>query len=224
MIRSAVALLLGCLLMAATAHAQEMRVTGPIYYGAAEGAAAVGVVEIRTVYASNPAFMRLRALGLSETDGGRGQRLFDEAQTAARRALAQVASDNGLDVITEVGGVVDASEEPVDFSQQVIEGLPRFHVEGKVLHGSARGARTLASIDSQQLLNAIPAYVEWLSSDPSEARYHLLQKEYQDAFGQAVRQVARDERLDVLVEVGAATARSGVVDDVTPQAVSALAG
>lgn len=217
-----VALLLGAWLLIA-ASVPDLRVTGRVFYGKAEGARSVGVVDIRVIYASNPAFLRMKAFGLSETDGGRGQHLFDESQVAARHALARIATDNGLDVITQIGGVSGAQTEPVDFTQQVIDALPHFYVEGKLLHGNVRGARSIAEIDSQTLLAAIPSYIEWLGSDPSEARYHILKKDYEDKFGRAVRQSARDAGADVIVEKGAATSRHGELKDVTSQAVSVLA-
>lgn len=221
MIWRGVALLLGTwLLIAATVP--DLLITGRVFYGEAEGARSVGVVDIRVIYASNPAFLRMKALGLSETDGGRGQHLFDESQVAARRALARIATNNGLDVITEIGGVSGAETEPGDFTQQVIDVLPHFYVEGKLLHGSVRGARTIAEIDSQTLLAAIPSYIEWLGSDPSEARYHILKKDYEDKFAKAARQSAREAGADVVAEKGAATSRHGEVKDITSQAVSVI--
>ena len=223
MLGRGLALVMGLLLFAAAAP-PEVQVTGPVYYGRAQGASDVGVVDIRLVYASNPAFVRMRAFNLSETDGGRGQKLFDEAQSAARHALAVVASAYDLDVITEIGGVTGTENEPADLTQPVIDELPQFYVEGKVLHGSVRTASSLGEIDSQALLGAIPAYVEWLGSDPSEARYHLLKQEYEKAFARAVRQAARNAGVDLVVEKGAATLRDGAVDDLTSEAIAGVAG
>lgn len=221
LVRCAGALLLAALPLQAADETPGPTVTGPVYYGEARGATKVGEVAIRLVYAENPAFIRLRALGLSESDGGRGQALFDAAQVAAKRALARVANDHELDLIVEIGGVSGA-DGVVDRTGEVVEQLPHFHVEGKVLHGSERNARQLAEIDSLAVLMTIPSFVEAQALDESNARFHILQKDYQDRFAAALRKTARDGNYDVLVEKGAATSRFGAILDVTQQTITAL--
>ncbi|GJM21548.1 MAG: hypothetical protein DHS20C15_14630 [Planctomycetota bacterium] len=196
-------------------------ISGPVYYGEPVGATRIAEVAIRLVYAENPAFMRLRALGLSESDGGRGQALFDAAQSAAKRALARVASAHNLQVIAELGSVQGASNL-MDRTREVIDELPQFYVEGKVLHGNARNARELAEVDSLAVLMAIPSFVEAQGLDESNARFHILQKDYQDRFAAAMRKIARDSGLDSIVEKGAATSRFGAILDVTQQAIQSL--
>lgn len=218
---------LGALLLAvAPLHARDDRAepstSGPVYYGEAAGATRFAEVAIREVYAKNPAFMRLRALGLSESDGGRGQELFDAAQSAAKRALARVADNHDLQVIAELGSVQGA-EGVVDRTSEVIDELPHFYVEGKVLQGNARNARQIGELDSQAVLMAIPAFVEAQGLDSNSARFHILQKEYQDRFSDAMRKTARDAGLDSIVEKDAATSRFGAILDVTQQAIQSLA-
>lgn len=200
----------------------ELVITGQILYGRAEGAEIAAVTDIVTVYENNPAFIRMREAGLSETDGGRGQQLFDAAQAAAKKALAGIARDRDIDVITTPGGV-SGSDAPIDdVTQEVIDRLPLFHVEGKVLQGRDRGAQILGEVDSQLVLESIPEYVEWVTLGEDDARYHLLRKHWQDAFNRVVRDVWRNNSADCVVELGGATSRLGSVPDWTQQAIDAL--
>jgi len=202
--------------------AQELQVVGQVLYGSAEGARRGGEVDIVSVYGSNPAHMRMRALGLSETDGGHGQRLFAEAQAAANRALAKVARGAGLDVLTVPGGLSGGSEAPPDLTAAVIEQLPLYHVEGRVLAGTARDARVLVELDAAALWCAIPAWREAQLLTPETANYHFLMKQAQDIFERVVKQVQRDGGYDGLVEKGGVTSRLGPVPDVTAAAIAAV--
>jgi len=200
----------------------ELVITGQILYGKAEGAEHAAVADIVTVYDNNPAYSRMREAGLSETDGGRGQTLFDAAQDAAHKALAGTARPRDIDVITTPGGVSGGDHPIDDVTQDVIDRLPLFHVEGKVLQGRARGAQVLGEIDSQQVLHAIPEYLEWLTLGEDDARYHLLRKHWQDEFNRVVREVWHDNSADCVVELGGSTSRLGPVPDWTQQAIDAL--
>ena len=204
------------------AEAQALQVTGQILYGTAANAHKGGTVDVVAVYASNPAYMRMRANGLSETDQARGTRLFNEAQGAANRALAKVAKANSIDVITIPGGVEGGEAVPVDVTAQVIDQLPLYCVEGKVLAGNARDARVLVQLDPAQLWNAIPAWREAQLLTQNDANYHFLMKQAADQFERAVKKVLRDGGYDGIVETGGVTGRLGPVADVTAAAISAI--
>jgi hypothetical protein len=177
------------------------------------------VCDIVQVYNNNPAYMRMKALGLSESDGGHGRTLFEQAQKWSNKALATVARDKGLDVITIPGGVEGTDSAPEDVTQAVIDELPLFCIEGNL----AQGARSVAEVDSQAVLDVIPEYVEWQSLDENDARWHILRKAYLDAFSRALKRTVRDQGLDAVVERGGVTGRLGPVPDVTSAVVEALA-
>lgn len=208
-------------LLAAAAPLGELVVTGKILYGAGQAARAAGTVDIVSVYNQNPAYMRMKAQGLSENDS-RGKALFEIAQKWANKALATVARDHGLDVITVPGGVQGGDRPAPDLTQQVIDELPFYYVEGNVLHGSVAGARSIAEVDSQAVLSAIPAYAEWLGLDENDARWHILRKSYLDSFNKALTRTVRDQGLEAVVERGGVTSRLGAVLDVTAAVIQAL--
>lgn len=205
----------------AAAPAEDVKVTGQVVYGSDEGARRAAEVDIVRVYNTNPAYIRMKSLGLSDSSA-RGRNLFDEAESSAKRALAVVAARHRLDVITVPGGVEGGEIAVRSLTDEVIDELPLFCVEGTVLHGRVAGAQRIGELDSQSLLEAIPAYVEWLPLNENDARYHILRKRYQDDFARAVRRVARSQDLDAVVEKGDVTARRGPVPDVTRVAIETL--
>lgn len=199
---------------------RDVNVTGQVLYGSAAGAQNAAEVDIVDIYNNNPAYMRLKAFGLQETEG-RGKKLFDEARATTNKALASVARRHGVDVITVKGGV-EGGEAP-DLTREVIEDLPVFAVEGPLLHGSSpRGLTSVGEVDSDQVLQNIAAYVEWKALRPDDARYHLLQQTWKDLYAKAIKKVARDQGLDGIVEKGDVTSRLGAVPDVTRAVVQAL--
>ncbi len=203
--------------------AVDVEVTGQVLYGSANGAQTAAVVDILDVYNNNPAYMRLKEFGLSETQG-RGKQLFEEARASTNKALAAVARRHGIDVITVPDGVT--SDEGVsDLTSEVMDQLPTYCIEGNLLHGSnPRLMQSVGELDSQMVLEAIPAYIEWTGLDENDAQFHLLQKSYLDKFSKAVKKVARDQGLDGLAEQGDVTSRHGSVPDVTRAVIEALAG
>jgi hypothetical protein len=202
--------------------AEDLVVSGQVVYGKATGARRAATVDILKVYAQNPIYICMKNAGLSETDGARGGKLFAAAQAATNKALARAAKAGRADVITVPGGVSGGDRPIPDLTQEVIDLLPIYHFEGTVLFGSARVVRSAAELDSDKLLAEIPAYTEYLLLSPNDARYHLLRKEFQDAFKAAVRKAARDGNFDLVAERGTVTCRLGAVDDITLQAIGAL--
>jgi hypothetical protein len=214
-------LLAGTILLLAAAG-EALKVTGQVLYGSAEKAQHGATVNILTVYAQNPVYMRMKAEGLSETDGGRGSKLFAEAQGCANKALVKVAKAEKLDVITVPGGLTGGSEPIRDLTSAVIDQMPVFYVEGRVLTGSAVDARSVVELDSAALLAAIPAWRESQTLTQDDANWHFLRKQAQDAFEKAVKKIARDNAWDAVVEKGGVTSRLGPVLDVTQTAIAAL--
>jgi len=201
--------------------APALEITGQVLYGSAQGARTAAVVDIVEIYSRNPAYMRLKALGLQETQG-RGKALFDEARATTNKALAEVARRHRLDVITVPGGVNGC--EAANLTREIVELLPIYSIEGALIHGAAgREIRTIGELDSPAVLSTIPAYVEWRALRPDDARYHLLQQAWQEQYARAVRKVAREQNLDGLAEKGNVTSRLGQVPDVTRAVVQALA-
>ena len=204
------------------AAVEALKVTGQVLYGSADNAQRGATVNILAVYAQNPAYMRMKADGLTETDGGRGSKLFSEAQGCANKALIKVAKAEKLDVMTVPGGVSGGPDAIRDLTASVIEQLPLYFVEGRVLTGSAVDARLVVELDSAALLAAIPAWRESQLLTQDDANWHFLRKQAQDAFERAVKRVARDNAYDAVVEKGAATGRLGPLADVTQAAIVAL--
>ncbi len=218
------ALLLALLAAPAVTAGEDLTVTGQILYGRAEGAQTGAVVDALAVYDQIPAYMHMQELGLSESDSA-GRTLFAQAQDVWKKALARVARDMGIDVITVPGGLVGGSSTIADVTLAVIEVLPKYFVHGKLLHGRAQGAGNadnLAELDVQRVLDAIPAYREFLGTADGDARHHILRKQYETEFAEAVAKVARNGNHDVLVEASGVTSRLGYVPDVTDAVIEAL--
>ncbi len=200
----------------------EVVVTGQILYGQAQGAQRAATADILAVYASNPAYMHMRALGLSETDNGRGTRMFQEARASTNKALAKAAAEGRIDVITVPGGV-SGGEQPIpDLTVSVIDKLPVYFVDGKVLSGNAQTCRRAAELDSSTLLLAIPAWRESLALTENDANYHFLRKQAFEAYEKALKAAADDGGFDAVIERGGVSCRLGPVPDLTQQAVAAL--
>jgi molybdopterin biosynthesis enzyme MoaB len=200
-----------------------LAVTGQVVYGKADGARTAAVVDILAVYANNPIYMRMKAEGLSETDGKRGSKLFADSQAATNKALAKVAREVEVDVVTVPGGVKGGERPIPDLTQKVIDKLPVYHVEGKVVSGNVANARLIAELDSAALLNAIPAWREAQKLTANDVDYHLLRKRAQEQFEAAVKKAAGEGNYDAVVERGGVTSRLGPVADITPAAMAALA-
>jgi hypothetical protein len=215
-------LLLAGALLLLVAAAGALTVTGQVLYGSAENAQHGATANILVVYAQNPAYMRMKAEGLTETDGARGTKLFSEAQGCANKALIKVARSEKLDVITVPGGLSGGSDPIRDVTAAVIEQLPLYFVEGRVLTGSTLDARSIVELDSAALRAAIPAWRESQQLTQDDANWHFLRKQAQDAFEKAVKKVARDNAYDAVVEKGGATCRLGPIADVTQAAIVAL--
>jgi len=212
---------LGLLLLGAVVT-DALLVTGKVVYGKVEGARTAAVVDILAVYANNPIYMRMKAEGLTETDGKRGSKLFAEAQAATNKALAKVALDAKIDVITVPGGVTGGERPISDLTQRVIDRLPVFHIEGKLLFGTLAEARQIAELDSAVLRAAIPAWREAQKLTENDADYHLLRKKASEQFEEAVKEAAHDGEYDAVVEKKGVTSRLGPVADLTPAAIAAL--
>src|SRR5262245_50899996 len=219
--RLAACAVLGLALIAA-AWADALAVTGKVVYGKVEGARTAAVVDILAVYANNPIYMRMKAEGLTETDGKRGTKLFSEAQAATNKALAKVALDAKIDVITVPGGCTGGELPISDLTQKVIDRLPVYHIEGKLLFGSLADPRSVAELDSTVLRNAIPAWREAQKLTENDADYHLLRKKAQEQFEEAVKEAAHDGEYDAVVEKKGVISRLGPVADLTPAAIAAL--
>jgi len=215
-------LLLASLALLFCAAVDALQVTGQILYGSADKAQRGAVVDILAVYASNPIYMRMKAERLSETDGARGSKMFADAQVTTNRSLVKVAHAEKLDVITVPGGLSGGSEPIRDLTAAVIDQLPLYHVEGRVLAGNAADARLIVELDSEQLLAAIPAWRESQSLTENDVNFHFLRKQALDAFERAVKKVARDGGYDAVAEKGGTTCRLGPVADVTQAAIAAL--
>lgn len=215
-------LALAAALLLLVAAVEALKVTGQVLYGSADNAQRGATVDILSVYARNPAYMRMKAEGLSETDGARGTKLFSEAQGCANKALIKVAKAEKLDVITVPGGLAGGAEPVRDLTASVVDQLPLYFVEGRVLTGSAQDARVIVELDSASLLAAIPAWRESQLLTQDDANWHFLRKQAQDAFEKAVKRLARDNGYDAVVEKGGATSRLGPVADVTQAAIAAL--
>jgi hypothetical protein len=214
--------LLTGLLLTLVAAVDGLVVTGQILYGSAERAQRGATVDIIAVYAQNPIYMRMKAEGLSETDGARGSKLFAEAQVTTNRSLVRVAKAEKVDIITVPGGLSGGAEPARDLTAAVVDQLPLYFVEGRVLTGAAVDARVVVELDSASLLAAIPAWRESQALTENDANWHFLRKQAQDAFEKAVKKVARDGGYDAVVEKGGVTCRLGPVADVTQLAVVAL--
>jgi Skp family chaperone for outer membrane proteins len=214
--------LLGGLLLALCAAVEALQVTGQVLYGSVQNAQHGATVDILKVYAANPIYMRMKADGLSETDGGRGSKLFADAQACTNKALVKVARAEKVDVITVPGGMAGGAEPIRDLTAAVVDQLPLYFVEGRVLTGTAVDARVVVQLDSTTLLAAIPAWRESQALTENDANWHFLRKQAQDAFEKAVKKVARDGGYDAVVEKGGVTCRLGPVADVTQTAVAAL--
>lgn len=215
-------LVLAAALLLLVAAVDALKVTGQVLYGSAENAQRGATVNILSVYAQNPAYMRMKAEGLSETDGARGSKLFAEAQGCANKALIKVAKAEKLDVITVPGGLSGGADPIRDLTASVIEQLPLYFVEGRVLTGTAVDARKIVELDSAALLAAIPAWRESQQLTQDDANWHFLRKQAQDAFEKAVKKLARANGYDAVVEKGGATCRLGPLADVTQAAIAAL--
>ena len=109
-----------------------------------------------------------------------------------------------------------------DLTPSVIDKLPVYHIEGKVLFGNASTARLVVQLDSAALLAAIPAWREAQKLTPNDANFHLLRKRAHEQFEAAVKKAAADGHFEAVAERGAVTCRLGPVADITPAAMAAL--
>jgi hypothetical protein len=210
------------LICLAAAPLAKVEVTGQKLYESADTPQTRGAeADIKEVFANNPAYMRLEALGLS-TSSGHGKELFAEADRAAKKALATVANEKDIHVIATLGGVTGGDIPIEDLTDQIIDQLPVYCIDGTVLHGSKRATDMVAEMDRQAVLEAIPAYLRWLDLDESDPDYYFLKEEYEGIYLKALRQVVRDEGLTAVIELGGVTSRLEPPTDVTDLVIGAL--
>jgi hypothetical protein len=210
------------LICMAAAPLSELEVTGKVLYRSAESHPSRGAeVDIKEVFANNPAYMRLEALGLS-TSAGHGQELFAEADRAAKKALATTANELDIHLIAVLGGVSGGDIPIEDLTNQVIDQLPVYCIDGTVLHGSKRATDMVGEMERQAVLESIPAYLRWLELGESDPDYYFLKEEYEGIYLKALRQVVRDESLSAVIELGGVTSRLEPPLDVTDLVIGAL--
>lgn len=202
----------------------ELQITGKVLYRSTHALPTRGAeVDIKQVFANNPAYLRLEKLKLSKSQG-HGQTLFAEADRAAKKALATVALGESLHVITVLGGVTGGEVPVADLTEAVISELPVYCIDGVVHHGSKRDTGAVAQMERQRVLEAIPSYRRWIFLDESDAEYHFLKDEWEGQYLKALRKVVKDEALTAIVEVGCVTSRLAPAADVTDLVIGALEG
>lgn len=215
------ALALAFVSLAAAPLADELVVSGTVLYGKASGATRGAEVDIERVYENNPAYLRIEEQGLSKTSG-HGKKLFDEARRTTKSALAQIANDYDLHVIAHLGGVSGGEIAIDDHTDEVIELLPMFYIDGEVLHGNKRATTGVTQMDRQAVLDAIPAYNQWKDLDEDDADYYFLQTKYQKQYRDALKAVVLEENANVVVEFGGVTSRGDEIPDLTQTVIDAL--
>ncbi|HET6204412.1 MAG TPA: hypothetical protein VFI25_16595 [Planctomycetota bacterium] len=105
----------------------------------------------------------------------------------------------------------------------------KYQVErAKVYHGNPDAFSKPAVVTSLTVFQNIKAYktIEEEKVTPESARYFLLMKEANEVFRKALTQVAKDEKADLVGEVGAIKADDPkvAVPDVTQKMVKAVEG
>ncbi len=178
-------------------------------------------VDINEVYGNHPAFMRMQELGLDRAEG-RGKQLFSQAKKGVKSALAAVADSEDLHVITHLGGVSGGEIAIEDQTWAVIELLPVYHIDGSLWAGKAKARDGVAEMDKEAVLQAIPAYRDWLNLDPDDTQYHFLKAEWEKVYQHALKAVVRDEALQAVVQTGGVTSRLEPAPDVTDRVIAAL--
>ena len=203
----------------------ELKITGQVLYKSSTVASPsrAAEVDLTEIFDNNPAYMRIVALDLDKSTGF-GKELFAEADRAAKKALATVAKDIDVHVITVLGGATGGTVDIEDVTEQVIAELPVYCVDGAVFHGSKRATDNLVEMDRTQVLEAIPAYRKWLELDERDADYYFLKEEYEKAYKAALRSVVRDNSITAVIELGGVTSRLDPPEDITDQVVEALDG
>lgn len=192
-----------------------------VVYGPLKDATCGAEVDIDEIYDHHPAFMRMKQLDLKTTDR-RGKQLFSEAKRGVKSALAAVADSEDLDVITHLGGVSGGEIEIRDQTQPVINLLPEYHIDGAVWIGNKRAQSGVAEMDREAVLEAIPAYMDWISLHPSDAHYHLLRDVWEKVYNEAVKKVMREQALEVVVQEGGVTSRLEPAPVITDMIIEAL--
>jgi len=178
-------------------------------------------VDINQVYGNHPAFMRMEELGLDRSEG-RGKQLFSQAKKGVKSALAAVADSEDLDVIAHLGGVSGGEIAIEDQTLAVIDLLPVYHIDGSLWAGKAKARDDVAEMDKEAVLQAIPAYRDWLSLDPDDTHYHFLKAEWEKIYQHALKAVVRDEVLQAVVQTGGVTSRLEPAPDITDMVIAAL--
>ena len=178
-------------------------------------------VDINEVYGNHPAFMRLQELGLDRADG-RGKKLFNQAKKSVKSALAKVADSEDLHVITHLGGVSGGEIEIADQTAAVIDLLPVYHIDGSLWAGKAKARDNVAEMDKEAVLQAIPAYRDWLNLDPDDTQYHFLKADWDKIFQRALKSVVLGESLEAVVQTGGVTSRLEPAPDITDMVIAAI--
>jgi hypothetical protein len=86
---------------------------------------------------------------------------------------------------------------------------------GQVYYGNARLVRSPCTISADRIYQSIPEYREILEQGltDKDVRYHFLMKKASERFARAVKEMARAEGYDLVVEAGAIVpAKEGVPD------------
>ncbi|MFT7462147.1 MAG: hypothetical protein ACI9EF_000484 [Pseudohongiellaceae bacterium] len=192
-----------------------------VVFGPLGGATHGAEVDINEIYANHPAFMRMQSLGLDSSDG-RGKKMLNQAKKSVKSALAAVASDEDLHVITHLGGVSGGEIDIEDHTAAVIDLLPVYHIDGALWAGKSRARDNIAEMDKEAVLLAIPAYRDWLNLAPSDTEYHFLKEEWNRAFHGALNSVVRDESLEAVVQTGGVTSRLEPAPEITDMVIEAL--
>jgi len=94
----------------------RVRVTGTVLLGSTVGFSGIATVDRRRVFQSIPAWRTIVAEKLSRNTA-RYHFLLKEANDAFRRALEQVAVDNGVDLVVDSGGVEATGLEVQDLTE-----------------------------------------------------------------------------------------------------------
>jgi hypothetical protein len=194
-----------------------------VVYGPLSDATRGAEVDINEIYSNHPAYMRMKDLGLDSSDT-RGKSLLADAMRGVKSALAEVAESEDLDVITHLGGVSGGEIDIRDQTQPVINLLPVYYIDGSVWSGKLkrRAKSGVAEMDREAVLEAIPAYRDWMNLDPGDAHYHLLKDEWDKVYQKALDKVIRDEELNVVAQEGSVTSRLEPAPVITDMVIEAL--
>lgn len=212
---------LTALLLAASPLA-ELQISGKVLFRSPSKVPSRGAeADLAGIFAQNPAYMRIEALGLSKTSG-HGQELFAEADRAAKKALAFVAEERDLHVITALGGIQGGEISIEDLTEVVVSHLPVYCIDGVAHHGSKKATDQLAEMDRDRVWSSISAYREWCTRKETDVDYYFLKEEYERVYFRALKQVVRDHNLSAVIELGGVTSRLEPAPDITDEVIGSI--